>query len=200
MQSVLQDSRPRFGVIGGFPAAIEGIRFALGAVGISPVVEAGFPLNGDHLQGLLVYIGRQHQIDTIEFIRCDHPKLPVIASISDEKMCGAAIVAGATSVVLESAEVEHLADIIRAAVAGTPLISVELAMQLMDLSQAMRLEPAERILLDGLASGLTVSALACRVGYSDRHTHRLIKRLYQRLNADERASALSEARLRGLLA
>lgn len=199
MQSNPPNGHGKFGVVGGSPAAVEGIRLALGAVGISPVAETSVPLGDERYLGLLVCIGDHCHIDTIRSVRRDQVELPLIASISQKKMCGAAMIAGATSVVMESALVQEVAEVVKAAVSGAPLMSVDLALELVDLHQALELDPAERILLDGLANDLTVSALAFRVGYSDRHTHRLLKRLYRRLNADSRSGALSEARLRGLL-
>ncbi len=189
----------RFGVVGASPMVVHGLRQALADVNLGSVVAVDLPLSDADLQGVAVYADQYRHVDLLRSIRCRHRDLPLIAVLTSTVLGQAALEAGAWAVTLTSAPAKEIAYIVKSCVDGFPLLPTPLALDMARLSQQAKPSSEEVSLLEGVASGETVRSLASRFGYSERHLHRLLKRLYERLAVKTRVDAVEEAVRRGWL-
>jgi DNA-binding NarL/FixJ family response regulator len=131
--------------------------------------------------------------------------LAVIAVLSEAQtgLYVRAIVAGAVAVVSRDVEPESVKRVFDAAVEGKSLLPAEVVRALAAPRPGVEEEdagaPSARELewLRRLASGLTVSQLADRFGYSERAMFRLLRDLYARMRVRNRTEALMHAHKQG---
>jgi DNA-binding NarL/FixJ family response regulator len=132
--------------------------------------------------------------------------LTVVAMLEDTAVpiVVRAVAAGAAAVVSRDASPDTIRLALEAAVEGRSLLPTDVVENLLEPvepSRDRREGPSERELewLRALASGLTVSQLASRTGYSERAMFRLLRQLYARLGVGNRTEALIRAQEQGLL-
>jgi len=117
-----------------------------------------------------------------------------------------AIEAGADGYLLKSAEPEELCRAIRQVVAGQLVLSPEMTAKVMHAATRARsrqpqvdLSPREHEVLVELAQGATTAEIAVKLVISPNTVKTHIRRLLEKLEASDRAEAVSRATAMGLL-
>jgi DNA-binding NarL/FixJ family response regulator len=114
-----------------------------------------------------------------------------------------AIARGARSAAPRSATGGYIAAVVRAAIDGRALLPASVLTLLASQEGAGReaglVNDEEKRWLMALATGTSVDTLAWRSGYSRRTMYRRLNRVYRRLGADRRESALVAAARAGLI-
>ncbi len=133
-----------------------------------------------------------------------HSRTPliVVADVIDETLVRAVMRSAAAGIIPRDVTVEEARGILSAVATGSFPIPHHLAVAL-----ATRLEPAppaglteqERIILDHLAHGDTITIIARRLGCSERHTRRHLRTLWNKMGVNGRAQGLVAAARQGLL-
>ncbi len=133
-----------------------------------------------------------------------HGRIPpiVVADAIDETVVRAVMRSGAAGIITPDITVEEAPGILSAVSAGYFPIPHGLAVAL-----ATRLEPSspadlteqERVILDHLAHGDTITTIARRLGRSERHTRRHLRTLWDKMGVSGRAQGLVAAARQGLL-
>lgn len=126
----------------------------------------------------------------------------VVAVVIDETVVRAVMRSGAAGIITPDVTVEEARGILSAVVAGSFPVPRRLAVAL-----ATRLEPSspadlteqERVILDHLARGDTITTIARRLGRSERHTRRHLRTLWDKMGVPGRAQGLVAAARQGLL-
>jgi len=118
----------------------------------------------------------------------------------------AAIEAGADGYLLKSAEPEELCRAIRQVVAGQSVLSPEVTAKMMHAATGAQsrqpqvdLSPREHEVLVELAQGATTAEIAVKLVISPNTVKTHIRRLLEKLEASDRAEAVSRATVMGLL-
>lgn len=126
----------------------------------------------------------------------------IVTDVIDETVVRAAMRSGAAGGIPLDVTVEGARAILSAVVAGYFPIPRHLAPTLatrLKSSTPAGLTERDRILLDHLARGDTIRAIAQRLGCSERHTRRHIRALWKTMGVDGRAQGLVAAARQGLL-
>jgi two-component system nitrate/nitrite response regulator NarL len=129
----------------------------------------------------------------------------VLISGSDEaEIAHEAISQGAAGFLSKDSEEVEIAHAIIAVAAGDSVLSPGLQSGVLDLIRqraggTVQLSGRERQLLELGADGLTTSEIAARLSLSPNTVKTYWQRLYEKLGATDRASAVAEAMRRGLL-
>lgn len=128
----------------------------------------------------------------------------LISGGDDSEIAHEAIAQGAAGFLSKDAEEDEIAEAILAVAAGRSILSAALQSGVLDLIRtraggAVQLSGRERELLELAASGLTTSEIASRLYLSPNTVKTYWQRLYEKLGASDRASAMAEAIRRGLL-
>jgi DNA-binding NarL/FixJ family response regulator len=111
-----------------------------------------------------------------------------------------AMAAGAVGYLLKDASRQELRDAVRAAARGESVLSRSAAGRLVGhLHEPAPLKPRERELLALIAAGSTNREAAAALFVSEATVKAYLLRIYDRLGARDRASAVAEAYRRGLL-
>jgi DNA-binding NarL/FixJ family response regulator len=136
-------------------------------------------------------------------IRADTVVIAVLPDTSTRNQVQA-ILDGAVAAVARDALPETMRRVFDAAVAGQSLLPVEVVRALTTSQPPLEEDeavpsPQEIGWLRELALGTTVVRLADRAGYSERAMFRLLRELYLRIGARNRAEALMRAHERGWL-
>lgn len=129
------------------------------------------------------------------------PRIVVVDGI-DETIVRAVMRSGAAGIITPDVTIEEARGILSTVTAGSFPVPAHLAAAL-----ATRLEPLasadltqrDRVILDRLAHGDTITAIARRLGCSPRHTRRHLRTLWDKMGVDGRAQGLVAAARRGLL-
>lgn len=135
------------------------------------------------------------------------PELSVLAHtiFDDRETVFAAIKAGASGYVLKGSTpreiVEALFDLHGGGAPMTPKIARAIIRELQDtrIDEQYLLTPREQQVLKGLESGLSYVELGDLLSISPHTVHSHIKRIYEKLHAADRTSALVQARKKGII-
>jgi DNA-binding NarL/FixJ family response regulator len=107
---------------------------------------------------------------------------------------------GVESAVARDASLDHIVEVVDAAVDRRTVLPTEVARSLArGDGDDESVEDQQAEWLRALARGATVEELAESVGYSERAMYRQLRRLYERLGATNRTEALLQALRRGLI-
>lgn len=152
---------------------------------------------------------RMPQLDGLEMLaRLRAAGSPVrvllISGGDDSEVAHEAIAQGAAGFLAKDAEEAEISDAIIAVSAGRSVLSEALQSGVLDLIRArargtVQLSGRERELLELAAAGLTTGEIASRLYLSPNTVKTYWQRLYEKLGASDRASAMAEAIRRGLL-
>lgn len=128
----------------------------------------------------------------------------LISGSDESEVAHEAIAQGAAGFLSKDAEESEITDAIVAVAAGRSVLSDALQSGVLDLIRArahgaVRLSGRERELLELAAAGLNTSEIASRLCLSPNTVKTYWQRLYEKLGATDRASAMAEAIRRGLL-
>ena len=128
----------------------------------------------------------------------------LISGSDDSEIAHEAIGQGAAGFLSKDSEEDEICDAIIAVADGQSVISTALQSGVLDLIReraggAVRLSGRERELLEFAAEGLTTAEIAERLYLSPNTVKTYWQRLYEKLGARDRASAIAEAIRRGLL-
>jgi DNA-binding NarL/FixJ family response regulator len=142
-------------------------------------------------------------LDVAKALRAKHPALGIVVLTmyaGDDQVIGA-LEAGASAFIPKSAPAQEVMAAARhAAVAPSTFSASDLAGVLRRVSsQPVQLTPREREVLSLLAEGLPVAAIAKQLYISQSTTKSHIARLYEKLEAGNRAHAMVNAMRLGLL-
>jgi DNA-binding NarL/FixJ family response regulator len=142
-------------------------------------------------------------LDVAKALRAKHPALGIVVLTmyaGDDQVIGA-LEAGASAFIPKSAPAQEVMAAARhAAVAPGTFSASDLAGVLRRVSsQPVQLTPREREVLSLLAEGLPVAAIAKQLYISQSTTKSHIARLYEKLEAGNRAHAMVNAMRLGLL-
>jgi two-component system, NarL family, nitrate/nitrite response regulator NarL len=128
----------------------------------------------------------------------------LISGGDDSEVAHEAIAQGAAGFLSKDAEEESIGTAILAVAEGRSVLSPELQSGVLDLIRTrargtVQLSGRERELLELAAAGLTTNEIASRLHLSPNTVKTYWQRLYEKLGAGDRASAMAEAIRRGLL-
>jgi two-component system, NarL family, nitrate/nitrite response regulator NarL len=128
----------------------------------------------------------------------------LISGSDDSEIAHDAIGRGAAGFLSKDSEESEICEAIIAVANGRSVLSTALQSGVLDLIRersggAVQLSRRERELLELAAGGLTTAAIAERLYLSPNTVKTYWQRLYEKLGATDRASALAEAIRRGLL-
>jgi two-component system, NarL family, nitrate/nitrite response regulator NarL len=128
----------------------------------------------------------------------------LISGNDDSEVAHEAIAQGAAGFLAKDAEETEISEAIIAVAAGRSVLSEALQSGVLDLIRArardaVQLSGRERELLELAAAGLTTGEIARRLYLSPNTVKTYWQRLYEKLGANDRASAMAEALRRGLL-
>ena len=128
----------------------------------------------------------------------------LISGGNDSEVAHEAIAQGAAGFLSKDAEETEISDAIIAVAAGRSVLSEALQSGVLDLIRsraagAVQLSGRERELLELAAAGLTTGEIARELHLSPNTVKTYWQRLYEKLGASDRASAMAEAIRRGLL-
>jgi two-component system, NarL family, nitrate/nitrite response regulator NarL len=131
-------------------------------------------------------------------------RILLISGGDDSEVAHEAIAQGAAGFLSKDAEEAEISDAIIAVAAGRSVLSDALQSGVLDLIRsrgggAVQLSGRERELLELAAGGLTTGEIASRLHLSPNTVKTYWQRLYEKLGASDRASAMAEAIRRGLL-
>lgn len=135
---------------------------------------------------------------------CSPVRVLLISGGNDSEVAHEAIAQGAAGFLSKDAEESEIRDGIIAVAGGRSVLSEALQSGVLDLirsraSGAVQLSGRERELLELAAEGLTTGEIAARLHLSPNTVKTYWQRLYEKLGATDRASAMAEAIRRGLL-
>ena len=128
----------------------------------------------------------------------------LISGNDESEVAHEAIAQGAAGFLSKDAEEAEIGDAIVAVAEGRSVLSAALQSGLLDLIRtrargSAQLSGRERELLELAASGLNTTEIASRLYLSPNTVKTYWQRLYEKLGATDRASAMAEAIRRGLL-
>lgn len=128
----------------------------------------------------------------------------LISGNDESEVAHEAIAQGAAGFLSKDAEEAEIGDAIVAVAEGRSVLSAALQSGLLDLIRtrargSVQLSGRERELLELAAGGLNTSEIASRLYLSPNTVKTYWQRLYEKLGATDRASAMAEAIRRGLL-
>jgi two-component system nitrate/nitrite response regulator NarL len=128
----------------------------------------------------------------------------LISGGDDSEVAHEAIAQGACGFLSKDAEETEIAEAILAVARGRSVLSAALQSGVLDLIRAhsrgtIQLSARERELLELAAAGLTTPEIARKLYLSPNTVKTYWQRLYEKLGASDRASAVAEAIRRGLL-
>ncbi len=131
-------------------------------------------------------------------------RILLISGNDDCAIAHEAIAQGAAGFLSKDAEESEICEAILAVAEGRSVLSPALQSGVLDLIRgcgggAARLSPREHELLELASEGLTTSEIAARLYLSPNTVKTYWQRLYEKLGASDRASAVAEAARRGLL-
>jgi DNA-binding NarL/FixJ family response regulator len=171
--------------------------------------------HGDELRAWLEQEERKVVLITLETARDwqlladvhrQQPSVVLVAVLPDVSVLtfARAVSAGAAAAVRRDAPAEDVREVVQAAVKGLTLLPVEVLRSIVldrpASGQDTDIPPEQELAwLRQLAQGSTVARIARQAGYSERMMFRLLRDLYTRLGAENRAQALMRAQERGWL-
>jgi two-component system nitrate/nitrite response regulator NarL len=128
----------------------------------------------------------------------------LISGGEDSEVAHEAIARGAAGFLSKDAEENEISEAILAVAAGRSVVSAGLQSGVLDLIRSgardsLQLSGRERDLLELAAAGLNTGEIAGRLHLSPNTVKSYWQRLYEKLGASDRASAMAEAIRRGLL-
>ncbi len=128
----------------------------------------------------------------------------LISGSDDSEIAHEAIGQGAAGFLSKDSEEDEISEAIIAVATGRSVLSAALQSGVLDLIRsrsggAIQLSGRERELLELAAEGLTTAEIAERLYLSPNTVKTYWQRLYEKLGARDRASAIAEAIRRGLL-
>jgi two-component system, NarL family, nitrate/nitrite response regulator NarL len=128
----------------------------------------------------------------------------LISGSDDSEIAHEAIGQGAAGFLSKDSEEDEISEAIIAVAAGRSVLSVALQSGVLDLIRSraggtVQLSGRERELLELAAEGLTTAEIAERLYLSPNTVKTYWQRLYEKLGARDRTSAIAEAIRRGLL-
>lgn len=145
-------------------------------------------------------------LDVLRKLRSDRSPVRVllISGSDDSEIAHEAIGLGAAGFLSKDCEEREIGEAITAVAAGRSVLSAALQSGLLDLIRkragaSVQLSGRERELLELAAEGLTTPEIAERLYLSPNTVKTYWQRLYEKLGASDRASAMAEAIRRGLL-
>jgi two-component system, NarL family, nitrate/nitrite response regulator NarL len=136
--------------------------------------------------------------------RASRVRVLLISGNADSEIAHEAIALGAAGFLSKDCEEREISDAITAVAAGRSVLSTALQSGLLDLIRkragtSVQLSGRERELLELASEGLTTAEIAQRLYLSPNTVKTYWQRLYEKLGATDRASAMAEAIRRGLL-
>jgi DNA-binding NarL/FixJ family response regulator len=189
------------------PAYRQGIMATLAEAGFHPEAPGDLLKWAQEVprQVILMTLESDDDWELLTVVRASRPNLPVVAVIAATTVQAQvrAISNGAVATLPRDAKPETVREVLKAAVDGVSMLSVEVVRALVERPKAEPSGPSigERELqwLRELAKGITVAQLAELAGYSERAMFRLLRNLYSRLGVKNRTEALMLAQKRGWL-
>lgn len=155
---------------------------------------------------LVLGVGDDHRLETVEVFSDEHPHVPVVVVLPELTLTSLAeaLRRGAIAAVDDSWDEGSIAQVVNGAISGMSLIPGRITAAMAQLvpdesGLASLVSPEELSWLRSMAGGTTVADLAEEVGYSERAMFRHLKELYRRLGVKNRTEALLWASRRGLL-
>ncbi|MCY1145655.1 response regulator transcription factor [Actinoplanes sp. Pm04-4] len=149
-----------------------------------------------------LHMPRMDGVTTIEHLRTSapHTRVLVLSTYDTDADVVPAMTAGATGYLLKDVSREELRDGIRAAARGETVLSRSAAGRLVGhVREPELLKPREHELLRLVAGGATNKEAAAALFVSEATVKAYLLRIYDRLGARDRASAVAEGYRRGLL-
>jgi DNA-binding NarL/FixJ family response regulator len=182
----------------------RGLRAALEDEGFA-VARATDDLDLEDVGLVLLSIRSTDDWDTLAELESDSSDVVVVAVLPEPGLQAyiRALGLGARAIVAEDAPVGELVEVVRAALRNLTLVPSDIARTLAsgpseaEIGSPITNEEADW--LRALARGTTVAQLAEASSYSEREMHRLLRRLYLRMDARNRSEALVVATRLGLL-
>ena len=146
-------------------------------------------------------------IEATRVLKQNHPDMPVVVLTSyDDEYMEAAIEAGAAGYILKSCTRRQLVQALLDAVQGQmpidPSLTGKLVREVVELRRAQQrslLTPRQVEILKMVALGTRYRDIASKLVFSLATVKREVRSIFNRLNADGAAQAVSEAHKRGLL-
>jgi len=146
-------------------------------------------------------------IEATRVLKQNHPDMPVVVLTSyDDEYMEAAIEAGAAGYILKSCTRQQLVQALRGAVQGQmpidPSLTGKLVREVVELRRTQvrsLLTPRQLEILKMVALGTRYREIASKLSFSLATVKREVRSIFNRLNADRAAQAVSEAHKRGLL-
>src|SRR6476661_6851001 len=137
----------------------------------------------------------------IRAIRAIDPDARVIAlsTFDGDADIHRALSAGALAYLLKDAGIEQLADAIRSAAAGKRVVPATVAMKLAEFTPRADLTPRELEVLQHVARGLGNKEIAAAIGRSAETVKAHLESIFQKLDARDRAHAVTIAIQRGFI-
>jgi DNA-binding NarL/FixJ family response regulator len=200
-------SPPRVAVVDPTPAYRRGVATTL--------TEAGFHVDEPHdvvawgcaggTRAVMLTVRDGGDWELLEQLGGHCPQLVVVAVLTDATPDSYrdAINAGACSAVAWDADLDHLREVLDAALNKHALLPTDLVRA---MTAASSHAPAREWISDEelgwlkiLSQGSTIAALATKTGYSERTMYRLLHGLYGRMQVSNRSDAVAKAARWGLL-
>jgi len=137
----------------------------------------------------------------IRAIRAIDPDARIIAlsTFDGDADIHRALSAGALAYLLKDAGIEQLADAIRSAAAGKRVVPATVAMKLAEFTPRADLTPRELEVLQHVARGLGNKEIAAAIGRSAETVKAHLESIFQKLDARDRAHAVTIAIQRGFI-
>lgn len=152
--------------------------------------------------GLVLAVHNQRAHHLLRALHAHFPELPVLALVVDDTLETLISVMrdGAAAVLPAETRSVGIISAVRSVLAGHVLMPAKLAQHLLSGEAFSHAEvAADSLWLRELAAGQTISALARSHGCSERTLYRSLKKLYARLEVDNRSQAILVGSQRGLV-
>lgn len=163
-------------------------------------------VDDDHRRLVLYTLHSTDDWISLAQLRRSHEDVLVVALLADTAVTTyvRALTSGAVAALPRNAEPAEVRAIVEAVLHGRTVLPIDVVRSL--TSSDTPLDPATTVpspheleWLSHLSTGMTVTELADRAGYSERMMFRLLRTLYTRLRVSGRTEALLLARTRGWL-
>lgn len=145
-------------------------------------------------------------VEATRFIRAlpHPPRVVILTTYETDTDVARAVEAGAIGYLLKDSALEEIADAVRAAAAGRPVMSEEVTSRFMRVARLSasshgELSPRECEVLSVIAQGMSNAQAARHLCVSEATIKTHLRRAYTKLEVGSRAAAVAEAARRGLV-
>jgi DNA-binding NarL/FixJ family response regulator len=123
----------------------------------------------------------------------------VLTAYANDEQIDAVLRAGARGYLLKGAALAEIEHAIRAVARGERYLDSRIALRVAALSNAPRLSPREREVLRLIAAGRSNKEIATELGVTERTVKFHVTAIFNKLGAENRASAVTIAHQRGIV-